>query len=57
MDCLYFMVSLPYCLVCVLQPCGHLGKGWPMGSPVCDVFLCNLPLSYTVTKSWVRCGT
>ena len=26
-------------LVCSLQPCGHLlGKGWPLGSFVCDVF-------------------
>ena len=25
----------------MLQPCGHLlGKGWPIGSLVCDVFLC-----------------
>ena len=32
---------LPYRLVCVLQPCGHLlGKGWPFGSPVYDVVLC-----------------
>ena len=28
-------------LVCSLQPCGHLlGKGWPLGSLVCDIFLC-----------------
>ena len=28
-------------LVCSLQPCGHLlGKGLPLGSLVCDVFLC-----------------
>ena len=27
-------------LVCSLQPCGHLlGKGWPLGFHVCDVFL------------------
>ena len=35
--------SLPfsYCLVCSLQHCGHLlGKGWPLGSLVCYVFLC-----------------
>ena len=45
-------------LVCSLQPCGHLlGKGWPLGSLVCDVvFLCVfLSLSHVV--SWVRCGT
>ena len=32
-------------------PCGHLlGKGWPLGSLVCDVFLCfcHFPC---------RCGT
>ena len=30
---------LSCCLVCSLQPCGHLlGKGWPLGSSVCDVF-------------------
>ena len=24
-----------------IQPCSHLlGKGWPLGSLVCDVFLC-----------------
>ena len=28
-------------LVCSLQPCGHLlGKGCPLCSLVCDVFLC-----------------
>ena len=27
-------------LVCSLQPCGHLlGKGWPLGSLVCDFFV------------------
>ena len=26
---------------CSSQPCGHLlGKGWPLGSLVCDVLLC-----------------
>ena len=34
-------LSLPYCLVCFLQPCGHmLGKGRPLGSLVIYVFLC-----------------
>ena len=34
-------LSLSYCLVCFLQPCSHLlGKDWPLGSPVCNVFLC-----------------
>ena len=28
-------------LVCSLKSSGHLlGKGWPLGSLVCDVFLC-----------------
>ena len=28
-------------LVCSLEPYGHLlGNGWPLGSLVCDVFLC-----------------
>ena len=38
---------LSCCLVCSLQPCGHLlGKGLPLGSFVCDVFLCccHLPI-------------
>ena len=38
-----FVLCLPlvYCIVCSLQPCGHLlGKGCPFGSLVCDVFLC-----------------
>ena len=34
-------VSLFCCLVCSLQICHHLvGKGCPLGSLVCDVFLC-----------------
>ena len=29
------------CLVCFLQPCGHLlGNDWPLGSLVLDVFVC-----------------
>ena len=40
------------CLAChayLLQPCGHLlGKGWPLGSLVCDVFLLFLSLSHTI---------
>ena len=36
-----FVFCLLRCLVCPLQPCGHLlGKGWPLGSLECDVFLC-----------------
>ena len=34
-------LSLLYCLVCSLQPCGHLlGKNWSLGFLVADVFLC-----------------
>ena len=48
-------VFLSYCLVFSLQPCGHLlGKGWPLGSLVCDVFYV-LSLSHMVF--WVGCGT
>ena len=36
-------------LVCSLQPCGHLlGKGWPLGYLVCDVFLCFVTFPYGV---------
>ena len=36
-----YVSCLSCCLVCSLQPCGHLmGKDWPLGSLVCDVFLC-----------------
>ena len=35
----YLCLSLPYCHVCFLQPCGHLlGNDWPLGSLVCDGF-------------------
>ena len=35
-------VSCSSCfLIYSLQPCGHLlRKGWPLGSLVCDVFMC-----------------
>ena len=37
--CLRF--SLACCCVCFMQPCVNLlEKGWPLGSLVCDVFLC-----------------
>ena len=42
-----FRICLPFCLVSTLQPCGHLlGKSWPLGSLVCDVFLsfCHFPI-------------
>ena len=36
-------------LVCSMQPCDHLlGKGGPLGSLVCDVFLCFITLPYGV---------
>ena len=39
-----FVIYVSYllcCLVCSLQSCGQLlGKGQPLGSLVCDVFLC-----------------
>ena len=36
-----YVLCLSCCLVCPLQPCGHLlGKCWPLGSLVCDVFSC-----------------
>ena len=43
----YLCLSLPYCHVCFLQPCVHLlGKGLPLGSLVCDVYLrfCHIPI-------------
>ena len=37
----HLCLSLLYCVVCFLQPCGHLlGKGCPFGFLVWDVFLC-----------------
>ena len=36
-----YVSCLSCCLVCSSQPYGHLlGKGWPLGFLVCDVFLC-----------------
>ena len=38
--CVIYVSCMPCFLVCSLQTCGHLlGKGWPLGSIVCDVFL------------------
>ena len=49
MDLFYFVFVLPYCLVCVLQPYGHLPrKGCSLGSPICDVFLCFVTFPYGV---------
>ena len=45
--CYLFFVS--YCLVCSLQSRGHLlGKDWPLGSLVCDVFSLFVTFSYGV---------
>ena len=52
MDLFFYFVwclSLPYCLVCVMQPCGHmLGIGLTSWLPVYDVFLCfcHFPIQY-----------
>ena len=36
-------------MVCSLQPCCHLlGKGRPLGSLVCDVFLCYVTFPFGV---------
>ena len=40
-------LSLLYCLVCSSPPCDYLlGKDWPLGSLLCDVFLgfCHFPI-------------
>ena len=51
----YLCFVLMDCLVISLQPWCHLvGKGWPPGSLVCDVFLCLLSISQLVPH--VRCG-
>ena len=43
-------LSLLYWFVCSLQPCNHLqGKGWLLGSLVCDVSLL-LSLSHMVSR-------
>ena len=37
----YLLLSVLLLSFLFLQPCGHLlGKGWRLGSLVCDVFLC-----------------
>ena len=44
-----YNLSLPYCLVCVLQYYGHLlEKGCFLGSPLCGVFL---SLSHMLCRS------
>ena len=38
---LFWNLCFVYCLACSLQPSGRLlGKDWPLGSLVCDVFMC-----------------
>ena len=42
-----YLLCLSCFLVSSLQPCGQLlGKGWPLGSLVCDVclYFCHLPM-------------
>ena len=53
---LCFVCVMLSCLsIAALQPCGHLlGKVWPLGSLVCDIFVL---LSQSHVVSWVRCGT
>ena len=57
MDAFLIYVSCLSCfLVCSLQPCVLLlGKGWPLVSLVCDVFI--VFLSHSNVASWVGCGT
>ena len=46
---LCFMSAMPCCLVCFLQPCGHLlGKDCHLGSFVCDIFFCFVTFPYGV---------
>ena len=50
---LLFMFCVFYAVLFV--HCGHLLlKGWPLGSLVCDVFLCY---TFSHVLSWVRFGT
>ena len=45
--CVIYTSCLSFCLICSLQPCGHLlGKGLPLGSLVCDGSLCGLGCEY-----------
>ena len=42
-------LSLPYCLICSMQPCGPLlGKGRPLSSLVHDVLMCFIAFLYGV---------
>ena len=47
-----YISCLSCCHVSLLQPCCHLlGKGSPLGSLVCDVFLCFRPFG-VLDKVW-----
>ena len=43
---LFYASCLSCCLVCSLQPCGHLlGQGWPLGSLVwCFLLFCHFSM-------------
>ena len=44
-----FVFGFCLCHVCSLQLCGHLlGRGQPLGSFLCDVFLCFVTVPYNV---------
>ena len=54
MDPFYYLCFVSYCIVCSLQPCGHLlGKDCHLDSLVCDVFLCFMSLPHIVVGSGV----
>ena len=45
----YLCLVLVMFHVCSVKPCGHLlGKGWPLGSLVCDVLLCFVTFPYGI---------
>ena len=55
----YSFLSLPYCPVCSLEPCGHLlEKGLPLGSLAWAVFLCfcHFPIWYPVSDVVLDCN-
>ena len=46
---IFFLFVFRVILFFSLQPCGHqLGKGWPLGSLECYVFLCFVTFPYGV---------
>ena len=51
-SCLSLLIC---CLVCSLQPCGHLlGKGWPLDSLGCCVFITFPYVSWSTSELRVR---